>query len=620
MGRAIVRELRRRGIARIARSLGTKLALILAGVGLAGSLAIALLLASVIIPGFDRLEQASVTDHVERTRAALGDFARKVETAVRDYGDWNASYDYMAAPSRAFEEESFSTLAMQNLDVSGMAYVANDGRVVIARWLDPASGRDQPGLRRSFIASLPGLRLSQLLAHSSSESFYVRLGDRLAAVGAARVRRSDGTGDPRGYVVIARELNSAQIARLLQLPARIDLAQPTARVTITPTPGHMAIAVPIAGADGAAVASARFSVGRDLSLLGQRMLLLAIAGVVALLTLLLTVLLLLITRLVLRPLGRVEHHMQVVRSSGSLGVLGGEQRPDEIGSLVASFNAMLRQLKDLREQVEVQSFKLGQSESAVAVMHNVRNALNPISTILSQTAAAPTIDRAMVDRALAELAGDGIPAARRQKLVAFVAAAAQADADQRAAHAGEIETGRRALHNVLEIIGAQQEQAHAKPPLAIVDVTEVVAQNAAIARYAGGTSIAFGFPSTAHPCRANRVILSQVIGNLFANAAEAIAARGGEGGTINVTIHETSDRVEIAIRDNGEGFAPGDAPQLFQRGYSTRAHKSGGLGLHWCANAMAAMGGTLRLESDGTGAGARAVLTLAAAERDELAA
>ncbi|MDQ2879195.1 MAG: histidine kinase, partial [Pseudomonadota bacterium] len=50
--------------------------------------------------------------------------------------------------------------------------------------------------------------------------------------------------------------------------------------------------------------------------------------------------------------------------------------------------------------------------------------------------------------------------------------------------------------------------------------------------------------------------------------------------------------------------------QLFQRGFSTRAHKSGGLGLHWCANSMLAMGGSLALESEGAGRGAVAVLTL----------
>ncbi len=58
-------------------------------------------------------------------------------------------------------------------------------------------------------------------------------------------------------------------------------------------------------------------------------------------------------------------------------------RCEEFGSLGRSFNAMLSQLKDLRERNEIQSFALGRSESAVAVLHNVRNALAPLATILS---------------------------------------------------------------------------------------------------------------------------------------------------------------------------------------------------------------------------------------------
>ncbi|WP_394653216.1 CHASE4 domain-containing protein [uncultured Sphingomonas sp.] len=601
------------GLSRVPRSLGAKLVLILTGVGLVGSIAITLLLAGVITPSFNRLEGAAVEANIERTQAALREFAAKVETAVRDYGDWNASYDYMAAPSTEFERESFSPLAMQNLDVSGMAYVAPDGRILIARWLDPRAGGDRTDMRARLVAQIPGMKLPTLLSRQSSRSFYMRFGTTLAAVGVAQVRRSDGSGTPRGYVLMARELTSAQLGRLLQLPAKIDLKTREASVSITSARDRLHIAVPISGADGAAVASARFGVPRDLSLLGRRMLLLAVGGAVVLLAIVLLVLRRMIGRLVLKPLNRVERHMGVVRASGTLGLLTDDARADEIGSLITSFNSMLSQLKDLREQVEVQSFKLGQSESAVAVMHNVRNALGPIATILSQgLAAAPPTDRALLDRAMAELADEAVPLVRRQKLVAFVAATLEADRQDREARRDGLEVGRKALHNVLEIIGQQQEQAHEKPPLSLIDLSDVVAQNATIARYSGGASIGFVFPSTPHWAMANRVILSQVIGNLLANAGEAIVASGGGGGQITASIVEVGDRVELHIRDNGEGFDPENEPKFFQRGYSTRAHKSGGLGLHWCANAMLAMGGSLRLESRGKGTGASAILTLPA--------
>ncbi len=600
---------------RLPVSLGAKLVAILTGVALVGAGAVTLLLALVITPGFDKLEQAAADAHVERTRAALTEYASKVEASVRDYGDWNASYDYMQTPNKAFEEDSFATWAMINLGVNGMAYVTPQDKVVIARWLDIDSGRDVPEMRARMLAAVARIDLARVLANDNSASFYVRLGDRIAAIGVAQVRRTDGTGPVRGHVVMARLITSEQLSTLLQVKAVLDVPHPVPDATVIRHGQALDVAVPVRGADGAPVASATYQVPRDLSALGRNMLVLAVGGTILLLLIVMGVLSLMIARLVLRPLNRVERHMGVVRRSGNLMPLTEAPRGDEIGSLVANFNAMLSQLKDLREQVEVQSFELGQSESAVAVMHNVRNALNPISTVLSQGLnPAPVADRALLDRALAELADEGIPAARRQKLAAFVAAALESEARARAERAAQMEIGRDALHNVLEIIGRQQEQAHERPPLDSCNVTDIVARNATIARYSGGSSIAFHFPSKPHWVMANRVLLSQVVGNLFANAAEAIAATGREGGSIWVTIRDLDGQVEVTIRDDGEGFDPDTAARLFQRGYSTRAQKSGGLGLHWCANSMVAMGGSLALRSDGKGQGARAVLMLQASE------
>ena len=608
---------------RLARptSLGGKLVAILTAVGLVGAIGITLFLALVITPNFNALEANANAGHIDRTRAALTDYANKIESAVRDYGDWSQSYDYMAAPTPAFERESFSQLAMANLSVQGMAYVRPDNTIQIARWYDPATGGDRADMRRHLLDTIAHTDLARIVKAGNSGRFYARLGSVVAAIGVAQVRRSDGSGTPRGYVLMARELTSGQLSDLLQLDATIDRATQGDGEHIDKRQRTALIAVPIKGADGHEVATARFTVPRDISLLGRRMLMLAVAGSTLLLLILLMVLRRTIGSLVIAPLLRVERHMQKVRASGSLALLDDDGARDEFGSMGRSFNAMLSQLKDLREQIEVQSFALGRSESAVAVMHNVRNALNPISTILSQgIAQAPPIDRAMVERAVAELGKPDLPDDRRTKLAAFVAAAVAAEVAGREAMRGELQVGREAMAHVLEIIGQQQAQSHERPPLDTIDVSEIVARNASIARYAQGTSIAFSFPGTPHRALANRVILSQVIGNLLGNAAEAIAATGSDSGSITVTIRESGGTVEIAIRDSGEGFDADLTPSLFQRGFSTRNHKSGGLGLHWCANSMTAMEGSLHLDSAGKGQGAVAVLTLRAPDAAAIAA
>jgi signal transduction histidine kinase len=598
---------------REAQSLGARLVFLLTLVGLAGALAITVLLAAIITPSFNTLEGKAVGAHVDRTRAALAEYASKVESAVRDYGDWTASYDYMERPSAAFERESFSPLAMANLDVAGMAYIRLDGSPQIARWID-TRGAEDPSLRARLLAAVAQLDLPRLLGRRSSTSFYLRLGDRVAAIGVAKVRRSDGSGSPHGWVLMARTITSRQLAELLQLGARVDLDAHGDGEVVEHASQSLRIAVPILGPDHHAVASATFAVPREVTVLGRRMLMLAVAGSTLLLLMILVVLRRVIARSVLAPLHRVEAHMQMVRASGSLTPLELEHRPDEIGSLTRSFNAMLRQLKDLREQIEVQSFALGRSESAVAVMHNVRNALNPISTILSQgVTQASSVDHATFERAVAELARDDLPPARRQKLAAFLAAAGEAVAQARDAQRRELQIGRESMAHVLEIIGQQQQQAHERPELEVCDVADIVARNATIARYSGDGAIAFSFPKAPTYVLANRVILSQVIGNMFSNAAEAIAAADVGTGTIAVSIAAGPEQVTVSIRDNGEGFDAAVGGTLFQRGFSTREHKSGGLGLHWCANSMTAMDGGLRLESDGRGRGATATLTLKAA-------
>ena len=605
---ASARRLRRR----ISTSLGAKLVVILTAIGLLGAGAVTLLLALVIIPSFDRLEQAGIRGHAERSQVAIDGFAARMRTTVREYADCDDSYAEMGRLVGAFDGK-LTPAAMRNLGVGGLAYVMPTGRIATARWLDLHSGKDQPAMRARLLAAVGQMDFRKVLVKRSSAGFYLRLGDRIVAVGVAQVRRADGSGPPRGHVVAARLIDTQLLSDLLQVDAKVDPSHAIPGAIIASKDRRTGVALPFRGLDGAPVGSVTYDAPRELSALGRSTLTLAVFGTILLLLVVMAVMRWMVVRLVLRPLNRIEQHMRLVRTSGNLAPLTAMPRQDEIGRLVSSFNAMVGQLKNLSEQVEAQSFRLGQSESAVAVMHNVRNALNPISTVLSQgLGQAPLADRTLLNRAIAELAGEAIPIARRQKLAAFLAATVEGEAQSRATRQERLRICRDALHNVMEIIGRQQEQAHERAPLDTCDVTEIVARNATIARYSGGSSIAFHFPSRPHWVLANRVLLSQVIGNLFTNAAEAIAATGREGGSIAVTIHDRGDQVEVLIRDDGEGFDPKSEPKLFQRGFSTRVDKSGGLGLHWCANSMLAMGGSLSLNSAGKGQGARAVLCLQA--------
>ena len=119
--------------------------------------------------------------------------------------------------------------------------------------------------------------------------------------------------------------------------------------------------------------------------------------------------------------------------------------------------------------------------------------------------------------------------------------------------------------------------------------------------------------------RAYRIGLLQVLGNLILNATESIKREGKRRGKISLaaTDEMVDDKpmVRVTVTDDGTGFDDETKAQLFRRGFTSKAEgEFAGLGLHWCANAVAGMGGRLFAESDGAGRGAQFHLLLPAAQ------
>lgn len=77
-----------------------------------------------------------------------------------------------------------------------------------------------------------------------------------------------------------------------------------------------------------------------------------------------------------------------------------------------------------------------------------------------------------------------------------------------------------------------------------------------------------------------------------------------------MTPAEDGRRCSVTLADDGDGFDAATGARLFERGFSTRTDKHGGLGLHWCANTLSTLGGALSLTSPGKGLGAVARLDL----------
>jgi signal transduction histidine kinase/CheY-like chemotaxis protein len=112
--------------------------------------------------------------------------------------------------------------------------------------------------------------------------------------------------------------------------------------------------------------------------------------------------------------------------------------------------------------------------------------------------------------------------------------------------------------------------------------------------------------------------LEQIVWNLLSNAVKFSEA----GALVTVRATREDGYVCITVADSGQGIDPGIIPELFQRyrqadSSSSRRHGGLGLGLAIVKHLVDLHNGTVRLQSDGPGLGARCTVALPIADGPE---
>jgi sensor domain CHASE-containing protein/HAMP domain-containing protein len=577
----------------------------------------------VLMPSFARLEQEDAETSMRRIGYALDSNLQTLELTAADWGNWIDVYRFVQTHDPEFVTTNITPVAMKQLQASVMIIVDMHGDYVLSSAQDYESGAPIEldwASRRSLPQDFPW-RENLLSGRSARGLMQTDRGVMMAA--AAPVLDGSGRGRPIGMVLIGRLLGGTQVqaigaqaqAGVSMLAARRSPGAPQIAETATNTQ----IFKTFDDLYGNPSVTFRVDVPRRITQRGRDAVtyasLYSIGAAVTVLLLSLVAL----NRIVVKPLARVTRHAVALGEGSDLSARLDMSGRDEIAALAREFDRMVERLAESRRQLVDQSFHAGFAELAKGVLHNLGNAMTPlgvrIAAVVSRLRAAPAGDVAL---AFAEIGDGGKGSLRRADLEEFLRMACRELATcVKEAQQDALVVQRQA--NVVQT--ALAELMHATRNTHVVEAVrlpELVAQTLEIVPDACRRRLDVDADESLRRVgvvQVARTVLRLILQNLIINAADAVRDAGREKGVLRLAAEIVgeggSSELHLHCSDDGVGIEADNLHRVFDKGFSTKSSETNyGIGLHWCAGAINALGGRIWAASEGPGHGASMHLML----------
>jgi len=580
----------------------------------------------VILPSFAELERADAETSMKRIQFALDRTIESLGLTAADWSDWGELYQFMQNRNRAFVDTYTTPIAMTPLKVNMLLVADDDGNLVLSYARDLRTGvpldldlAHQAKLPDEFLRPLHGLLRTNL---------------GIMMVATSPVLDGSGSGHALGTVLMGRLLTPQQIAAIgIQAQAQLAIT------STNPDPGQPAVVETrdmtqvyrsFTGLDGDPLMTLRVEVPREITHRGKQAVMYASSYLVAAVIGALVLLLMILNRVVLDPIARVTRHAVAIGEGKDLTVRLDFKGGDELAKLAREFDRMVERVAESRRQIVDQSFQAGFAELAKGVLHNLGNAMTPLGVRLASLAgrlrANPIAD---VQTAVGEL-NEGCPeAARRKDLEEFIRLGCGEVAVTIEGAQGDVEVLQRQTQMIQTTLAEQMGAARNEHVMESVRLPELVAQSLEIVPDVCRQRLVLREDESLRKVgvvRVARTVLRLVLQNLIINAADAVRDAGRERGVLHLAaeIVPGHDRDELHLRcvDDGVGIPHDALARVFEKGYSTKSPETNqGIGLHWCANSIASLGGRMWAASDGPGLGAalHVILPLAARQARSVA-
>ncbi len=330
--------------------------------------------------------------------------------------------------------------------------------------------------------------------------------------------------------------------------------------------------------------------------------------------------LLLVHWIVAAPLFRLTTRLSEIGNDQAVDVGSGfVNRNDEIGVLSRHFQEALQRLSTTQTRLMHASREAGMAEVARGVLHNAGNVLNSVTVSVNQlklmlnqskiSGLGKTVSLMKEnDSDLGEFLQNNAKGVQVLPYLTKLSAALEREHDEFDAEVDDLCSLTKHLGDVVQGQHIFATKPNQEIPMQLDKIIRDAIQIVHRAFERNGIKTEFHV-GTEFVCLGDPLKLLQVLVNILTNGKEAFNDATTENKLIKISAGYTATGLpEIVFQDNGRGIESEKLTQIFQQGFSTK--KSGiGYGLHYCANALAEMGWSIRAESDGLDKGAKFILT-----------
>jgi two-component system, NtrC family, sensor kinase len=585
----------------------------------------------IILGSFAQLEEKDIRTNLKRAMNVLEKDLAGLKAIGGDWGAWDETRDFLKDLNITYKESNLTLSTFANLNINYVLFFNNAGDLIYSSGFSFDKELKEIPIPPELVNQIQNKR--SFFRHSDARDVktgIILLPDDMVMITVWPISNNDMEGLVSGTVVMGRDFDDNELDSLEQRTqlklifernqgGRLPFDFASARTDLDENEGpaiNRSLPDVISGYDfvkdiyGDDSLILRVSTSRDIYNQGKSTTAYFLWAQFVLGAAVIIVLFLTLQFTVLNPILKLKSHVLSVGKSGDLSARLSLKNRDEIGALAREFDRMLEQLSDVRKRLMEQSYYSGIGEMASGLLHNIRNMLTPlVGRTAGMRGRLKKMPLANMEQAIHELNSGSIETEREGSLKRYLLLASP-----------ELQTIVKDLDNDLmsistqvghmeEVLAQQDKSSHFKKALEPLNVSAII--GSALMMMPQGLRDAVdveeepGF-ATLPPVLAERIVLTQVFTNLLNNASESIIRKGGQRGNIRIVgFPETGDieSVHIVIKDNGEGIDEERLKEIFIRGVSTKTPNASGIGLHWCSNALTAIGGEIYAESEGAGYG-----------------